>query len=123
VTGETRPYDAASGVFRGISPARPVGQSGRGGWEWVARYSEMDLNDGSIGGGRERNATLGLGWYANDFVRISGNWVHVSDIDGGIRWRVTRCITDAVSVRLLSRFTLTINQRKSLWSVFISGSS
>ncbi len=39
--------------------------------------------NGIAGGGRERNATLGLGWYANNFVRISGNLVHVYAIDGG----------------------------------------
>lgn len=88
ITGESRPYDVGGGIFKGISPAHPIGTggssfSGMGGWELVARYSTMDLSDASITGGRERNATLGLGWYANNFVRISGNLVHVFDIDGG----------------------------------------
>ena len=89
ITGESRPYDVGAGVFKGISPLHPVSTNdgssflGKGAWEVVARYSTMDLNDTNITGGRERNATLGLGWYANNFVRISGNWVHVFDIDGG----------------------------------------
>lgn len=84
ITGERRPYDVSTGVFKGISPLHPVGTNNSyGAWELVARYSTMDANDANITGGRERNATLGLGWYANNFVRISSNWVHVFDIDGG----------------------------------------
>lgn len=88
LTGEKRPYDVGGGIFKGISPSQPVGTGGSssfgtGAWELVARYSNMDLSDANISGGRERNATLGLGWYANNFVRISGNLVHVVDIDGG----------------------------------------
>ncbi|MFT3931137.1 MAG: porin [Spongiibacteraceae bacterium] len=88
ITGENRPYDVGGGIFKGISPAHPIGTGGssflgKGAWELVARYSTMDLSDDNISGGRERNATLGLGWYANNFVRISGNLVHVYDIDGG----------------------------------------
>ena len=84
ITGENRPYDIGSGIFKAISPLHPIStNNGYGAWELVARYSTMDLNDANITGGRERNATLGLGWYANNFVRISGNWIHVFDIDGG----------------------------------------
>jgi phosphate-selective porin OprO/OprP len=86
LTGEIRPYDVDRGIFKGISPARPVGtgspaSAGIGGWELALRYSELDLNDATITGGRERNGTLALSWYANNYVRISGNWVHVFDVD------------------------------------------
>jgi len=83
VTGERRGYDADKGVFKGIQPLHPLASGGSGAWELVARYSELDLEDGSISGGEEHNATLGLGWYAGNYVRVSGNWVHVFDIDGG----------------------------------------
>src|SRR5690606_22538679 len=81
LTGEIRAYDVDKGGFKGLSPTHPIGTGGSGGWELSARYSDMDLNDATIIGGHERNATLGLSWYANNFVRVSGNWVHVFDID------------------------------------------
>lgn len=81
LTSEIRAYDADKGIFKGLTPLHPVGAGGSGGWELTARYSEMDLNDDIITGGRERNTTLGLSWYANNFVRISGNWIHVYPID------------------------------------------
>lgn len=89
ITGEKRPYDVSTGVFKGISPAHPVGTgdgsafSGFGAWELIARYSTMDLNDENISGGRECNSTLGLGLYPNNFVRVSGNWVRAYPINGG----------------------------------------
>lgn len=100
ITGEKRPYDVGTGVFKGISPAHPVGtgdgsapssfsRGGFGAWELIARYSTMDLNDENISGGRERNTTLGLGWYPNNFVRVSGNWVRAYPISGGAYDRQT----------------------------------
>ena len=86
LTGEHRGYNTASGIFKGIHPAHPVsvnGDSGTGAWELTARYSTLDLNDAGITGGRERDTTLGIGWYANNYVRICGEWVHVYAIDGG----------------------------------------
>lgn len=83
LTGESRGYEVDKGIFKGIAPAHPTNAGGSGAWELIARYSEIDLNDATITGGRERNTTLGLGWYANNFVRISGNWVHVYTIDEG----------------------------------------
>lgn len=86
LTGEIRPYDVERGIFKGLTPLRPVGTGSAsstaiGGWELALRYSELDLNDATITGGRERNGTLALSWYANNFVRISGNWVHVFDVE------------------------------------------
>ena len=88
LSGERRVYDADRGIFKGLAPLHPIGTGGslssiKGAWELTARYSVLDLNDLTISGGRERNTTLGLGWYANNFVRLSGNWIHVYDIDGG----------------------------------------
>lgn len=84
ITGENRPYDIGGGIFKAISPSHPIGTTGgSGAWELIARYSTMDLSDENITGGRERDTTLGLGWYANNFVRVSGNWVRAYAIDGG----------------------------------------
>lgn len=70
LTGETREYK--NGIFKGISPNRP-----KGAWELAVRYSHLDLNDGSIQGGRENNITLGINYYANRYMRIMANAIQV----------------------------------------------
>lgn len=94
ITGEQRTYKGDKGLFDGIKPAKSVDQGGIGAWELALRLSEINLTDGGlvlrnkillpeINGGKERNATLGLNWYANQFFRTSLNYVHVLSIDGG----------------------------------------
>ena len=70
VAGGRRAYDARSGAF---APVRPTGRWGA--WEVAARYSVLDLEDGRISGGEERNWTLGLNWYINRNTRLMVNWV------------------------------------------------
>jgi phosphate-selective porin OprO/OprP len=36
-----------------------------------------------VNGGEERNATLALNWYLNNYLRTSLNYVHVLDLEGG----------------------------------------
>lgn len=77
LTGETRPYKG--GRFRGIDPSRNIGA-----WELAARYSTVDLDNSPIEGGRQRNATVGLNWYAKHFVRISANYIKVNSDRRGV---------------------------------------
>lgn len=83
LTGEARPYSASRGVFNTIVPAHNLGRDGWGAFEIAARVSGIDLNDGNVIGGRERNAALALNWYLNPILRISGNVVKVLQLDGG----------------------------------------
>lgn len=83
LTGEARPYRVERGVFEGIRPTHNFGGDGWGAFEVAARYSELDLRDGSIDGGRERDFTAAVSWYLNPFLRISANYVEVLDVDGG----------------------------------------
>lgn len=73
LTGESRPYDLATGTF-----LRPVPEHCYGAWEIVARYSTADLTDRDIYGGIENNVTLGLNWYINEQVRISNNYIYAA---------------------------------------------
>jgi len=74
LTGETREYYFKSGAtFGRIRP-----QSKDGAWEVGARYSFVNLNNKTIRGGSEHNAGVSLGWYANDNVRVFGNYIRAS---------------------------------------------
>jgi phosphate-selective porin OprO and OprP len=83
LTGETRPYNAASASYGGIAPANPFSLSGGGwgAWEIAGRYSTIDLNDQvgaatGIAGGRQTIYTLALNWYANRNVRLMLDFLH-----------------------------------------------
>lgn len=83
LTGEVRPYKVGRGVFDGVKPAHPLGSQGWGAFELAARVSQLDLNDGSVAGGLQRDLTLGGSWYLNRYMRVSANYVKVLKLDGG----------------------------------------
>jgi phosphate-selective porin OprO/OprP len=68
--GERRPYNPKTGVFGGIVPASSVFDGGRGTWEFVARLSYTDLDDGSIEGGRFWRITPMVNWHMSPNVRL-----------------------------------------------------
>ncbi|HEY9052510.1 MAG TPA: porin [Gammaproteobacteria bacterium] len=74
MTGEARPYKVKDGKFSSIKPI-----SEHGAWELALRYSTIDMNDGTILGGEERNTTLGVNWYANKNVRLMFNYTLVNN--------------------------------------------
>jgi len=79
LTGEHRRYGKRSGTFfetRPIHPFHPL-RGEWGGWEILFRHSYLDLNDGRIRGGKERNFTFGLNWYLGNRMRLKFNYVHV----------------------------------------------
>jgi len=73
LTGEPRPYRIDRGIFEGIRPARNFDREDWGAWEIAFRLSGIDLNNENVECGSERDATLGLNWYLNQFLRISFN--------------------------------------------------
>ena len=77
ITGESRKYQPKSGNFGHIKPKHRVDHGGLGAFEVAARYSELNLNDHRITGGRESNITLGVNWYLNSYFRLMGNYVFV----------------------------------------------
>jgi phosphate-selective porin OprO/OprP len=69
LTGESRPYRLQTGLFDRLVPAHPIAAGGRGAWEVALRYSEADLDDGDIRGGRLADITAGLNWYPTAATR------------------------------------------------------
>ena len=84
LTGEHRPYDRRKGVFSRVRPKKDFLRGGGGGaWEVAGRYSFLDLDDNYLPASARtvQNATVGLNWYLNPYMRIMWNYVH-SWVDG-----------------------------------------
>lgn len=71
LTGESRPYSGGN-----VANIKPKGDWGA--VEVLARYSSLDLNDGSIQGGREHDWTLGVNWYLTQHFKFQANYVRAS---------------------------------------------
>ncbi|MBE1160359.1 OprO/OprP family phosphate-selective porin [Dyella acidiphila] len=68
VTGESRQYH--DGNVSNVIPAHPWGAL-----EFALRYSELDLNDGLVPGGREHDWTAGANWYVGTHLRLQANYI------------------------------------------------
>lgn len=68
---------------RDLRPIRP--RHVWGALELALRYSRVDLDDGSILGGRERNWTLGLNWYLGEHLKLQADYVRASGTRRGVR--------------------------------------
>lgn len=78
LTGESRYYsDGNVGDRRyngrDLQTVRPA--HAWGAVELAVRYSELDLNDGSITGGKEHDWTLGANWYLGEHLKFQANYV------------------------------------------------
>ena len=77
-TGEHRIYRNSRASFDRVKPFHNLGnQNGWGAWEIALRYSQLDLNDQLINGGKLRDLTVGLNWYLNPTTRMMWNYVPV----------------------------------------------
>jgi len=66
----TRQYNPLGGYFRPVVPKRTVFEGGPGAWEAVLRFSYIDLDSGTIRGGRFARITPMVNWYLSDNVRL-----------------------------------------------------
>src|SRR5690606_33228891 len=83
--GESRAesYEIDAGEFKRLKPSRNFrpGQGG-GTWELKARYAGLDLNAGTMNGGREEPVTSVPNSQADANVRFMRYWCHIDDTDG-----------------------------------------
>ena len=77
LTGESRGH--ARGQATNVIP-----RGDWGAWEILARYSAIDLDDGSVRGGREHNLTFGANWYINRYFKYQINQVFAYGTRQGI---------------------------------------
>jgi phosphate-selective porin OprO/OprP len=73
-TGETRAYNIRGGFFNQISPKHPVFEGGSGAWEFVERFSYIDLDSNALRGGKFWRFTSIVNWYLSDHVRLVMNY-------------------------------------------------
>lgn len=71
LTGEKRGYSEKNGIFSAVRPKSKFGAV-----ELVGRFSMLDLNDGLVAGGEEKDYLAGVNWYLGRNFRIMGNYVH-----------------------------------------------
>ncbi|MEK6766777.1 MAG: porin [Planctomycetota bacterium] len=77
LTGESRKYKTKNGVFDRVKPNRSFEwRKSTGAIELTARYSQLDLSDEKIRGGRLNDVTLGINWYLNPNTRVMLNYVN-----------------------------------------------
>jgi phosphate-selective porin OprO/OprP len=83
LTGEHRRYDTVEAVFTRIEPRKnfPPWKGGWGAWELALRLTYIDMNDGDLSGGKERNVTAGLNWYLTEHYRFIFNYINVKVTD------------------------------------------
>lgn len=72
ITGESRRYKFKKGAFGRIKV-----RSSRGAIEVAARYSELNLQQNNVNGGKQNNTSLGLNWYINSHIRLMNNYILV----------------------------------------------
>jgi phosphate-selective porin OprO/OprP len=78
LTGENRPYKTSDGTWGRVSPTDPFDPA-NGSWgaiELAVRESYLDLNGGSLNGGKERDTTVGVNWYLYSNLRLTANYVY-----------------------------------------------
>lgn len=63
--------------------------------ELALRYSTLDLNDGGVSGGDERDTTAGVNWYAMHHVLLMVDYTHVQSVIGGAYHGVSSNIVEA----------------------------
>ena len=70
LTGESRPYNTNTGIFGFVPVKKPVFKGGPGAWEVLVRYSNLDLDAGTLNGGKFWRITPMINWYLSKEVRL-----------------------------------------------------
>lgn len=94
LTGQSRPWDDLFGVWGRVRPEQsyrggnPFKAANGGAWELAARYSMIDLTDGTVTGGVVRDLTAGINWYASTTSKFQLNWIYskVEDLGSANIW-------------------------------------
>jgi len=70
ITGESRPYSTVTGIYGFVPVNKPVFKGGPGAWEAVLRFTNIDLNGGTLNGGKFWRITPMINWYLSENIRL-----------------------------------------------------
>lgn len=70
ITGESRPYNTATGILGFVPVSKSVFKGGPGAWEVLCRFSTLDLDGGTIKGGKFWRITPMVNWYLSKDIRF-----------------------------------------------------
>jgi phosphate-selective porin OprO and OprP len=74
ITGETRSYNRVSGYFNAVSPRKTIFEGGPGAWEASVNFSYIDLDDGTLQGGKQWRVSPAILWHLMDYMRIQAEY-------------------------------------------------
>jgi phosphate-selective porin OprO/OprP len=80
LTGESRGYKKAQGIFDTLKPNENALGGGLGAVEVAARISSLDLDDDGTDGGELDDLTFGVNWYLNPNTRLMVDYI-LADLD------------------------------------------
>jgi len=70
LTGEVRPYQNTTNVYSSVPVKKPVIKGGIGAIEILLKYSQLNLNDAGITGGKFWRLTPMVNWYLSPMFRL-----------------------------------------------------
>ncbi|WP_152616897.1 OprO/OprP family phosphate-selective porin [Flavihumibacter solisilvae] len=70
ITGQSRPYTTVSGIYSFVPVPNSILKGGIGTIEVLLRYSQLDLTDGTITGGKFWRLTPAVNWYLTPSLRL-----------------------------------------------------
>jgi phosphate-selective porin OprO/OprP len=93
-TGETHPYKATTATFQDVKPKKTFFEGGWGAWELAMRLSYVDLDSGTITGGRLVRYNALVNWYLTESLRLEAAYGYGAldrfDLMGNTHFLMTR---------------------------------
>lgn len=86
LTGEHRLYNRTQAIYTSVTPFTNFFRlrgadrgilTGLGAWEVAVRFSQLNLRDRYVQGGRLNDVTFGLNWYLTQQMKIMANYIYV----------------------------------------------
>ena len=74
LSGEMRAYNKRAGILGPVPVAKTVNLGGWGAWEVGVRWSDLDLTDGLIDGGKMDILSLGFSWWLTPVFNFNMNY-------------------------------------------------
>ena len=92
LTGEIREYRVKSGTLGPVPVSRSVHQHGKGAWEIAARWSSIDLTDGSVDGGEMDIISFAVNWWLTPTAMVNWNYRYIANDKDGLDGRTSGAV-------------------------------